>query len=510
MKEKLKELFTRVETIAFTLIGLFVLIAFELKKIISDPDIFWHIKTGEYILKTHVIPKVDVFSWWGVGKNLVWVAHEWLADIFLFLGYKYVGWWGLDILTFLTFGLLLFLSVYYLKIRLDKVPDLNEKKRGIALIFGSLMLFLLWMLFLAVRPQLFSFVLIVICAIMFEKNKVWWTIPIIFLGINLHGGFWPIYFAVAAFYLIPRKKFLPLLLIVLFSFLTVNTYYTFLYPFLGLGDTAMRNNIMEWMPAYLFTTGVAMMGSLFILIMILVPKKKIPLWSLLMIVIGTIQGIRSIRFMLFLPLLILPVFFSYIDYERIETITKSITNSSAIKNYERWKIKTFKLDNDKPGGIVALDNSFMLGINISVMTVVVLASVFSVFLNSGTSSEQLLSPDLPINATEYIQQHPETQHNLLNEYGSGGYLIFKDIKTFVDGRSDPFTTSFNPRYGTLDDYFGALYNFSSSPKEFLKKYDIKYILWTRESQLYQYVIDNPTNFKILYKDKKYIVAQVSE
>ena len=47
---------------------------------VSDPDIWWHMRTGEWILQQHAIPHADPFS----VSGLPWVAYSWLFDVFIY------------------------------------------------------------------------------------------------------------------------------------------------------------------------------------------------------------------------------------------------------------------------------------------------------------------------------------------------------------------------------------------------------------------------------------------
>src|SRR5260370_26826268 len=47
--------------------------------LLADSDTGWHIRTGEYILKTHAVPVWDLFSFTAPGTH--WYAWEWLADV---------------------------------------------------------------------------------------------------------------------------------------------------------------------------------------------------------------------------------------------------------------------------------------------------------------------------------------------------------------------------------------------------------------------------------------------
>ncbi len=48
---------------------------------LADPDIGWHIRTGELILQTHSVPRTDPFS--STMQGQPWFAWEWLYDLFL-------------------------------------------------------------------------------------------------------------------------------------------------------------------------------------------------------------------------------------------------------------------------------------------------------------------------------------------------------------------------------------------------------------------------------------------
>ena len=58
----------------------------------NDPDIWWHLRTGEWMLQHHVVPHVDPFSGPNAGKP--WQAYSWLFELLsikLFQGFGLVG-----------------------------------------------------------------------------------------------------------------------------------------------------------------------------------------------------------------------------------------------------------------------------------------------------------------------------------------------------------------------------------------------------------------------------------
>ena len=56
----------------------------------SDPDIWWHLRTGEWIAQHHAVPHADMFSAFAMGKP--WVAYSWLFEL---LVYGFFKQWGL-------------------------------------------------------------------------------------------------------------------------------------------------------------------------------------------------------------------------------------------------------------------------------------------------------------------------------------------------------------------------------------------------------------------------------
>ncbi len=48
----------------------------------ADPDVWWHLRTGEWILQHHAVPHVDPFSGPNAGKP--WEAYSWLFELLIF------------------------------------------------------------------------------------------------------------------------------------------------------------------------------------------------------------------------------------------------------------------------------------------------------------------------------------------------------------------------------------------------------------------------------------------
>src|SRR5215831_1781457 len=150
---------------------------------LSDPDTYWHITTGKWILTERAVPRHDIFSYTAVGRP--WVNIEWLAQIILFSIYDWFGWRGLVLLCGLVIALTFVLLYALLARELRATVALGAA--AVSLVFASSH-------FLA-RPHLLTFPIIVVWTAFLarasEKNRrpSLWLLPLMVLWANLHGGF---------------------------------------------------------------------------------------------------------------------------------------------------------------------------------------------------------------------------------------------------------------------------------------------------------------------------------
>jgi hypothetical protein len=83
---------------------------------VADPDVGWHLRTGEWILQHHAVPHVDPFS--RVAGGSPWQAYSWLFDLILLKAWT---WMGLRGLLVFTAGMMTLIAaaVYHLLSRLQ-------------------------------------------------------------------------------------------------------------------------------------------------------------------------------------------------------------------------------------------------------------------------------------------------------------------------------------------------------------------------------------------------------
>ena len=83
---------------------------------VADPDVGWHLRTGEWILQHHSFPHTDPFS--RVTGGTPWQAYSWLFDLLLLKAFTWMGLRGLLVFTAAMMTLIA-AAVYHMMSRLQ-------------------------------------------------------------------------------------------------------------------------------------------------------------------------------------------------------------------------------------------------------------------------------------------------------------------------------------------------------------------------------------------------------
>jgi hypothetical protein len=82
---------------ALAALALFALLLPTASSLLSDPDMLWHLRTGQEILGSGHFPQADSYSWTMNGQS--WIAKEWLSQVFYELCFQLAGWSGVALLA---------------------------------------------------------------------------------------------------------------------------------------------------------------------------------------------------------------------------------------------------------------------------------------------------------------------------------------------------------------------------------------------------------------------------
>lgn len=222
---------------------------------VTDPDVWWHLRTGELIVLNHHVFHTDPYSFTRFGQP--WINHEWLSDVFIFGLYRGAGWGGLIV----GFAVVITGAFLLLFLRCPGRPYLAAFMTA----WGAVASCSLW----GVRPQMLSLFLTSVFLFILERaderpGLLWFTPPLMLLWVNLHAGF-PVglglmlLFAAGKLFelglgardrtaVYRELRRLLLLLVLSLAIVPLNPYGArmYLYPLTTLRSTAMQNYIEEW------------------------------------------------------------------------------------------------------------------------------------------------------------------------------------------------------------------------------------------------------------------------
>jgi hypothetical protein len=459
------------------LAGLLAMLAvLTVRQRFDDPDMWWHLKTGEVIWTTHTIPTTDLFSY--TTNHHAWIPHEWLSEALIYGAYRWGGYSGLMLwLCFFTAALLI--AGYIL-------CSLYSGNSKTALV-GALTIWLFGTIGFSIRPQMIGYLLLVVELLLLHlgqaRDRRWFfgLPPLFAIWVNCHGSFFfglavaglllfSSYFnfqigsLVATSWDSSRRRTMILALILSVAALFLNPVGTkqILYPLNTMLDPAMGfSPIDEWQPLQ-FSDGrsFAFLGVLGCIFLLVIVRRTELLWrELLIVALGTWLAASHVRMLFVFGILAAPV------------LSRLISTSWAGYNAER----------DHPyANAVFIAGSLLVAI-----------LAFPSYRNLETQVED----HSPVRAVEFIKAH-QIPGPMLNEWVFGGYLIWAapEHPVFIDGRGDVFEWA-----GVVSE-FGKWATLQGDPNTLLDKYGIRFCLLSRESHMIVVLRLLPT-WKEVYSDK---------
>ncbi len=409
-----------------TLAGLLTwvgIIAFRLKFSVLDLDIWWHLKTGDWMIAHQAVPHTGLFTWTAADRP--WVAYSWGYEVLLSRAYAWFGLVGIGLYgTLLTLGVAY--SIYWMVRRLS---GRFWAACALAIVTCSAFLFNLMP-----RPVFFSMILFcVTLTLLLEANRtgrvqLLYCLPLIFLlWANLHIQFIYGLFVVGlvtavtlAERFMSRLEWTPLwlqrstlpaaMLVIIFAACVIATcigpYSFHLYAVIlqyAQAKTPYRM-IMELQPlnfrAYSHFVQLLLMAFAFFAVG---RQKKVDAFKLGLLAVASVVAFRTMRDAWFICI------------PAAACIADSIRGEAEQEATESW------LENVGVAAVVALS--------------LLLFARSTDFNTRGL--DRAISSFLPVNAVNYLRRHP-APGPLYNTLDWGGFLIWymPDYPIAIDGRTD--------------------------------------------------------------------------
>lgn len=452
-----------------------------------DPDMWWHLKTGESILEQG-IPHQDIFSF-TVPTN-EWITHEWLSELLMWLMYRAAGLPGLII----AFACLIGLTYWVLYLSCDGRPYLAAFVTLLAAITSAIV----W----GARPQIFNLLLTALYVLIINRFKeqparrrwLWWLVPLTAVWANLHSGYLlgvvllTCYAGGAAldkWFGSRRAEPLSwsdirlLAVVTAVSFLAAalnpNGVELWVYPFLTLGSGAMQAYIQEWhSPNFhlaIFWPFVVMLalGP----ISWILDKERPSLTDGLLFFGTGAAGLLSARHIPLFAIVTAPIIAKYLWIGLADTAFGRSLQQSEPPLSKGMAMLNWVLLLLAVGGTIAWTVQKVEG------------------------NETAVAELYPVKAVDFLQSEGWANLPGYNSYNWGGYLIWHDIPVFVDGRADVYGDPFLIQYRQA---FDALPTW----EEPLERFNVAYVLMERGSPL-NTVLETHPDWGLLYEDDVAIV-----
>jgi hypothetical protein len=405
-----------------------------------DPDLWWHLRTGEAIWTRGRVPTHDLFSF--TVPHHEWIVQQWLTDTLMWLVYQAAGFTGLSVLFALVVAAA-FLLVYA---RCDGRPYLAAFAVLLGLFAAALPL--------GIRPQMFNMLFLALFIYLVEGVKdgaltpraLWWLPPASLLWANMHSGYLA-GIALLGVYVVgegaqqlraqrllaqpdgrtlawPAIRLLAGITVVSWLAALVNPqgYRLWLFPLFTLSSDAIQANIVEWRsPDFhlVYFWFFPMMAGVGILSWLYSDRR--PTITGLLLFFGTAAaGLVSARH--------IPLF--------------AVTAVPIIARHLLRSLRGTRLYPLLSGQTAEPPlNRFTQIVNWSLLALVTLTAVLWTQTRL-QHNDRTIAERFPVAAVDYIEQAGLAGGRVYNLYEWGGYLIWRRMPVFIDGRTELYGDDF--------------------------------------------------------------------
>jgi hypothetical protein len=472
----------------FVFLVLFVFLASPAGRgLLNDGDTGYHIRVGEYILKTFTIPRQDFFSF--ISPPIPWTAHEWLSEVIMALLYKGFGLTG--VVLFFAFLISLVYAVLFKWLRSISHNILLAVFITVCAIISSPMHWL-------ARPHVFSHLLIVIWYFMLDtyqhdgRNRLWIFPLITVVWVNLHGSFIT-GFILLGIYLLgnllqsvigPEEQRVPALakakalavstvFCLLASLINPFGFHILLFPFKLVGDKYLMDHVMEFMGMNFHEPFFFKYLLLAIIALFAIGRRKLTTIELLLVLFFLNMALYSIRHVPLFAFISAPILLRccapFVDEGR-----------GRFAEFLKRKAEGFaSVDGAATGHLWPI-------FGVAVVVICAAAGAINFTFNPKIKA---------VGAVEFLRREP-ISGNMFNNDEFGDYIIYAaspQYKVFFDGRIDMYGT---PR---LKEY-NKVTGFEDGWEQVLEKYHMNWIIYDANSMLARHLLGN-SQWRLIYADK---------
>ena len=164
-------------------IGVYALLLVNGRSLLNDSDTYWQIAVGQWILDHGALPRVDIYSFTKAGE--AWTSSSWLAQVLFAASYNLAGWTGPVVLASGCIAATFALLAHILGRRIPAGYAVVIAMAALVLSMGHL----LARPHVLVLPIMLAWANGLLSASERGEAPSFWLVALIALWANLHGGF---------------------------------------------------------------------------------------------------------------------------------------------------------------------------------------------------------------------------------------------------------------------------------------------------------------------------------
>ncbi len=455
----------------------------------QDPDFWWHLRVGRWMVENGMLPSTDIFTF--TVTNHVWTDHEYLTEVLMWLTYSRLG---LTVLV-LAFGLLTWGGFWLMYRQVARLPFVFV---GLGLAIGAVAGSPIW----GPRAQMITFALS--CLELYwlhgylsGRSRALNFFPLVMvLWANLHGG-WVIGFAwlgvalAAELFMWAWEQDNPahrmhvrrLAVITAASVFAVavtpHLLSLYPYPFQTQGSVAQQRLIVEWFSPDFHQIYLRPFEAMVFLLIGGFALRRPTLYEFLLTAIALFLALQSVRNIALFVAATTPVLIN--------------TYGSWWREYVAARKWTITLP---PRPLFAVVTAIVLMVIIGTTALRVSSEV------SASRQQQVDATTYPVAAAGWLAAHPDVGTHMYNQYGWGGYLAFrfypeKNRQVFIFGEAalmgDPLLNDYEDVQTLRPDW-----------KQILDRYGVDYVVYNKGEALSNVLATQP-EWTLVYQDSVAVI-----
>ena len=162
-------------------------------KWIYEPDIWWQIATGNWIIENGKVPVVDMFSYSYAGDP--WINVKWGSEVLMAMIDNTLGVEFLPILQIVCLLLILFFTKKIFNFFSIQNGNTSPNKTLLGFVWATIIALFIVNFRLNSRPEMFSHLFTIIAIYLYvnhkrtNSNQIYWLIPLQILWTNMHEAY---------------------------------------------------------------------------------------------------------------------------------------------------------------------------------------------------------------------------------------------------------------------------------------------------------------------------------